>query len=96
MSSPAEDLTGNWEVEAADEDEDDCSSVASGDEERGSSEGGGHTVVEQTSTSNSSELRSMGEEYITSLRNNGSLHVTISDQVAKASQRNRHLVSLNF
>ncbi|KAJ8575383.1 hypothetical protein ON010_g3829 [Phytophthora cinnamomi] len=91
MSSPAEDLTGNWEVEAAAEDEDDCSSLASGDEERRSSEGGGHTVVEQTSTSTSPKLRSMGGEYIISLHNNSSHHVPTSGQVAKAYDQKAEL-----
>ncbi|KAE9157383.1 hypothetical protein PF002_g33382 [Phytophthora fragariae] len=87
MSSTAsqEDLTGDWEIEA--DDEDDCSSVASDDGLATRDDEGDISGAEDTPTTSPFDRRTLGEDYIASLRNNSSLHVTIADQVAKANEK---------
>ncbi|KAE8955994.1 hypothetical protein PR003_g32525 [Phytophthora rubi] len=84
MSSTAaqEDLTGDWEVEA--DGEDDCSSVASDDGVATRDDEGDLSGVGDTPATTAFDRRTLGEDYIASLRNNSSLHVTIAGQVAKA------------
>ncbi|KAE9266825.1 hypothetical protein PF008_g31517 [Phytophthora fragariae] len=84
MSSTAaqEDLTGDWEVEA--DGEDDYSSVASDDGVATRDDEGDLSGVGDTPATTAFDRRTLGEDYIASLRNNSSLHVTTAGQVAKA------------
>ncbi|GMF55924.1 unnamed protein product [Phytophthora fragariaefolia] len=78
MSSTAaqKDLTGDWEVEA--DDEDACSSFALDDGVATRDDEGDLSGVGDTPSTSVFARRTMAEDYIVSLRNSSSLHVTIA------------------